>query len=160
MELKLCYIFYTCWILLNIFSHSTVAQEEETDLLVIEIPVVAVKVGESASFSCSNTSAIKSSIIWLFENETQIPMEKPNATMVTTSEYQVDSTDRVETRYFTCSTEQREFNATAELKIYVMPSYFTEGMIVVGINAALVVIFLLCFAFHTVRNRKTSKGRL
>lgn len=160
MELKQFLITYTCWILLSLFPYTIIAQEESTDLLVIEVPVVAVQVGESASFSCSNTSEIKSDIIWLYQNETVIPSTRENATIVTVNKYKVESTDHEEIRYFTCSTIDREFNATAELKIYMMPSYFTQAMIVVGINAALVVVFLLCFVFHTVKNRKTLKHGL
>lgn len=35
-------------------------------------------------------------------------------------------------------------NATAEFKVYVLSSYFVEGMIVLSVNCVLFVIFLVC----------------
>ena len=37
-----------------------------------------------------------------------------------------------------------DHNATATLKVYVMPSYLTEGMVVLAINAALISFFVVC----------------
>ena len=47
-------------------------------------------------------------------------------------------------------------NATATLKVYVMPSYLTEGMVVLAINAALIAFFVVC-GLHSYILRRRSK---
>ena len=42
----------------------------------------------------------------------------------------------------------------AEVKVYIMPDYFTESIVVLSINAVLVVVFLSCSAYHFVQDRR------
>jgi len=46
------------------------------------------------------------------------------------------------------------YNATVDVKVYVMPTYFTEGMIILGINLGLLLIFLICLTQSLVSERK------
>lgn len=133
---------------------SASGEEEEMDKLTIEPAVLAKKVGESAEFVCSNNSAINSDIVWMYTNETLIPQVRANISIVTENTLHIESAVETDGGEYICTTKMREFNATAELKVYTMPTYFTEGMIVIGINAALLVIFFMCFAYHTVKNRR------
>lgn len=50
------------------------------------------------------------------------------------------------------------YNATADLNVYVMPTYFTEGMIILGINLGLLLVFLICLAQSLVSERKRMQG--
>lgn len=46
------------------------------------------------------------------------------------------------------------FNATVALNVYVMPTYFTEGMIILGINLGLLLVFLICLTQSLISERK------
>lgn len=65
------------------------------------------------------------------------------------------STEAASTATFTDQIETPEsYNATVELKVYVMPTYFTEGMIILGINLGLLLVFLICLTQSLVSERK------
>ena len=61
-----------------------------------------------------------------------------------------------DTGKFICLTTDKAHNITAELKVYVMPSYFTEGMIIVGINCGLILLFIGC-GINSLRQAKRDK---
>lgn len=124
------------------------------DLLKVEPPVLAVVEGDPAEFVCTNTSKIQTDIIWTYSNNTVVDQEKANVSIVTVNKLRIEKTRMEDKGNYICTTINGTFQATAELKVYWTPKYFTEGMIVVGINAALLVIFLLCFTYHYVRNRR------
>lgn len=145
------FIFIIC-----LTSQSAMGEEKATDLLTIKPVVLAKQVGESAEFVCSNNSAINSDIVWMYINETLFPQVRANVNIVTENTLHIKSAVETDQGEYICTTKIREFNATAELKVYTMPTYFTEGMIVIGINAALLVIFFMCFAYHTVKNRRNN----
>lgn len=46
------------------------------------------------------------------------------------------------------------YNETVYLKVYTMPSYFTEGMIILGINLGLLLIFVICLVQSFVAEKK------
>ena len=48
----------------------------------------------------------------------------------------------------------KTLNASASITIYDMPNYFTEGMIILGINVALILVFLGCLTHTTIQNRR------
>lgn len=77
--------------------------------------------------------------------------ENGTLTIVNTTKH--DSGDYV------CKTQDHLLEVTAQVKVYVMPSYFTEAMVVIGINAVLIVIFFACTAWTNVRDRRQNKLR-
>ena len=48
-------------------------------------------------------------------------------------------------------------NNTIVINIYVMPTYFKEGMIVLGINVGLAIIFFACFINSAIADKKRLK---
>lgn len=124
------------------------------DLLTVEPPVLAVVEGDPAEFVCTNTSQIPTDIIWTYSNNTVIVQQKANVSIVTENKLHIEKTRMEDKGNYICTTINGTFQATAELKVYWTPTYFTEGMIVVGINAALLIIFFFCFIYHYVRNRR------
>lgn len=55
---------------------------------------------------------------------------------------------------YICRNSDGSMSHTSILRIYVMPSYFTEGMIVVGINGGLILLFFTCFLLTSYKLRK------
>lgn len=53
--------------------------------------------------------------------------------------------------------DAESYNATVYLHVYVMPTYFTEGMIILGINVGLLLVFLAFLAQSMASERKRMK---
>ena len=58
---------------------------------------------------------------------------------------------------FCHSDGQDPVNATVIYRVYIMPSYFKDGMIILGINCVLLVIFLAGLAHSAAVDRKRFK---
>lgn len=58
---------------------------------------------------------------------------------------------------YVCANKERSLLRTSSLRIYHMPSYFQEGMIVIVINGVLIVVFLSCCAWTTYATKKAFK---
>lgn len=134
------------------YTSRTLCQEE--DGVVIEPQEIAVQAGQSAEFACSYQTI---SVLWYVQNGTSINqlnntrIQDINGTLTFSSVVETDDGE------YLCKTIDNAKNGTAILKYYVMPSYFTEGMIVVSINLALVVIFLGCAGFHFIKNKREQR---
>ena len=55
---------------------------------------------------------------------------------------------------YICRNNDGSMSHTSILRIYVMPSYFIEGMVVVGINGVLILLFFTCFLWTSYKLRK------
>lgn len=58
---------------------------------------------------------------------------------------------------FTCVTSHPGVWAYMTLEPYIMPNYFVSGMVILGINMALCVLFIACMIRSVIRQRKLFK---
>ena len=58
---------------------------------------------------------------------------------------------------YTCINKDGSLSQNARLKVFLMPTYFEEGMVVIVLNGSLVVILLTCFVWTTYVTRKEYK---
>ena len=58
---------------------------------------------------------------------------------------------------YTCRNKDGSLSHDARLKVFLMPSYFQEGMVVITINGSLIVILFSCFVWTTYLSRKEFK---
>lgn len=131
---------------------SSFCQEEK--ILKIEPPVLAVEVGDAAEFVCTNISEISTDIFWTYENDTVIQQNRSDINIVTELKLPFEVTSIEDKGIYKCKTNNGNYSVEVELKVYWSPTYFTEGMIVIGINAALLLIFFFCFVYHYIKNRR------
>lgn len=138
-------------LLFYIICYTSVASCQEEDGMVIEPQEIAAQAGQSVEFACSYKSI---SVSWYIKNGTSINrlnnsrIQDKNGTLTFSKVMETDDGEYI------CKTIDNAMNRTAILKYYVMPTYFMEGMIVVSINLALVVIFLGCAVFHFIKNKR------
>jgi hypothetical protein len=55
---------------------------------------------------------------------------------------------------YRCGIEALDMNTTMPLTVYIMPTYVMEGMIILGVNLALLVILLGCFLQSYVHEKQ------
>lgn len=58
---------------------------------------------------------------------------------------------------YTCIDKKGSLSEVARLKVFLMPTYFQEGMVVIVLNGSLIVILLTCFVWTTYLTRKEYK---
>lgn len=141
-----------------LFVTSIASAQEEEPTLKVSPPQIAARVGESAEFECTYSGDEVKTLLWLFPNETSVnqtahPRFSNSEGKLTISD--VMNSDEGE---YVCTTLSRDMNATGTLKIFVMPSYFTEAMIVMGINIVLVLIFIGCGVNQYIQTKKEKRN--
>ena len=102
-----------------------------------------------------------SSIHWLYHNTTDINdlvsdrmyYKSTNTTStLTIMDIMVDDTGN-----YTCITSLPEFRSQIHIETYVMPDYFISGMILLGINLGLCVLFIVCLTSSIIRENREKK---
>ena len=133
---------------------------QEVEALLISPPEVAVQPGETAEFVCTQQHAEKlQPLKWLRENGSQeMELDSPRAQDVNGTLTILNTTFQDGGKYI-CATFDNSLNATATLKVYIMPDYFIEGMIIVGINIALVIVFVGCSVYTFIRNKRAKRKK-
>jgi len=153
-----------------IFISSSKAQEEEEGGLHAFPYALSVEPGEEVTIECShypedldadaklewflpNNDAY--SIRELLANETakqQNPgldrFTSENGTLTFTNASLEDS------GYYSCRDREKDLEYKVQVKVYVMPSYLTEAVIVIVINCVLVLIFIGCSLWTGYRDRR------
>jgi hypothetical protein len=130
-------------------------QEEEMPAQNITVvPDHAIEqTGEQLQFQCSSLNGFK--LYWTNPNGTRFTdlnstrfQDDGNGTMLIKDGRVEDS------GIYRCHTLGGAYIIEVEVDIYHMPSYFMEGMIILGINAVLLVIFLICLIHSTIQHRR------
>lgn len=134
-------------------------QEEESNPLTVKA-YSSVEEGNAINIECTSSNE-SLEIQWyfneaggeglVFTNNSTQRIYVEDGTLIITNAMLNDS------GIYVCHTSNLEYNTTAELKVYIMPSYFEEGMIIMGINAGLVLIFLICFLYTFIRSKQERK---
>ena len=137
---------------------------EESEEVVANITVspsmLKMQTGQSISVVCSlHADLAPTPLTWLNPNKTDVNnlndsriSHDGNGTLTITDTRTSDS------GIYEC-TAGATWRATADITIYVMPSYFMEGLVILGINGALLVVFLGCLAHSQIKQRKANKGQ-
>lgn len=120
--------------------------------LSIHPPEHKEQLGKTVTFQCEPT---KLDVQWYFNDSlistnTSARMHADNTSLF------ISSITDDDVGNYTCVYDDSH-NATAKLTLFVMPSYFIPGMIIVGINCALSVLFITCFIRLIIKTRKTLK---
>jgi hypothetical protein len=122
--------------------------------LEVSPPEVAAQTGETAEFVCTFPNNDTIEVLWLFPNETSIQQSQNSRFQDANGTLSISDIINEDEGDYICTTESRDMNATGTLNVYIMPSYFMEAMIVMGINIALVLIFIGCGIHQFIRSRK------
>ncbi len=143
------------FILLCCSQNCAVAKEdtsETTKNITVSPESVKQEIGKTVEVTCS--SPVQDVVLsWTSPNGTKV-QDLPSSRF-NDSHGVLTITDAQETDSgtYTCS-GGGSLEATADIGIYVMPDYFTEGMIILGINAVLIVIFFSCLIHSTIQNKR------
>ncbi|KAK7090925.1 hypothetical protein V1264_010660 [Littorina saxatilis] len=138
-------------------SITTALAEDAEEPIKVGAPVTAVQQGKDAEIKCSTTLAGNNKLSWYKGEGGQLVPENKSLSVsanYTTGLLTVQNAQLNDTGTYQCQTDGGVHNATAELHVYEMPSYFEEGMIIVGITTGLVLVFIICAVHSFIRNRK------
>ncbi|KAK3605607.1 hypothetical protein CHS0354_027269 [Potamilus streckersoni] len=133
-------------------------RNDNEDVLTITPPVIAREKDESATFVCTNPEGDVENLQWSRNDTTILSMNNSrlkdeNGTLTIENIIESDAGDYI------CTNTDTNITGTGQLKFYVMPSYFKEAMIVIGINVVLIVIFLICTVWTTVRQKRNQRRK-
>ncbi|KAK7484235.1 hypothetical protein BaRGS_00024484 [Batillaria attramentaria] len=151
---------YFLLLLLVILATSATAQDEEEEPLTLSALITAVQLGETTEVTCE-TSLEGLSVIWYVGNTNtsgnRIPANESLQMHAINGTLMIVSTTKNFHGQYLCQTSDGAHKLIAEIHVYEMPTYFTEGMIIVGINAGLVVIFFGCAVYTFFQKRRKKK---
>ena len=146
-----------------------------TDQTILQVDPhnLAVQVGENATLQCFHYPADPTAdqhLDWFLPNY-NIPIHKlrDNETVINETQsailrytskngtLSITDAQPEDARTFICKNTNNSLQVESIFKVYIMPSYFTEAMIVIGINAVLLVLFIVCFIWRTYNDLKERK---
>lgn len=141
-----------------LFVISIASAQEEEPTLKVSPSQIAARVGESAEFECTYSGDEVKTLLWLFPNETSVNQTAHSRFLDSEGKLTISDVMNSDEGEYVCTTPSRDMNATGTLKIFVMPSYFTEAMIVMGINIVLVLIFIGCGVNQYIQTKKEKRN--
>ncbi|KAK3094936.1 hypothetical protein FSP39_008074 [Pinctada imbricata] len=147
-------------VLLSVLLGPVLCQEEEVETLKVDPPAAAQQVGEEVEFTCTNSNTTNTEpLVWLYHNGTEI--STLNLTRFTESDgvLKIMDIQDSDAGVYNCTTVSRALHVEVELKIYMMPSYLTEGLILMAINIGLILIFMVCALYRCIQTRRDKKKR-
>ncbi|XP_076435875.1 uncharacterized protein LOC143275562 [Babylonia areolata] len=126
------------------------------------VPVTAVEKGDTAEIECttSDDGGNKKAPRWYRgDNATgvpPIPEIKDLRVFVdaSTGKLTVKNATLEDSGTYLCQAFDQDDSATAELHVYEMPSYLEEGLIVMGISIALIVLVAVGLIVMAVQHRR------
>ena len=138
----------------------TPAYSQEVEELKIDPKEAANQEGEEVEFVCTNSNATNNeTLIWYYHNGTTISNLNMSRFAENGGTLKIMDIQMVDAGDYMCSTESGTLNATAILKVYQMPSYLVEGLVLMGINIALVLIFIACAVWRFVQTRRDRRKK-
>ncbi|XP_074657760.1 uncharacterized protein LOC141910822 [Tubulanus polymorphus] len=139
---------------------SSVCQHGEKLCTSIAPKNLATEIGETAEFKCAAPPTTNSTTLaWYFENGTRISDANESARFVDDSNgtLRIVNASLSDTAAYTCSvvatTAVSVGNSTSYLRVFAMPDYRREGLIIVGVNGVLLVVFIACSIQSVCRRR-------
>lgn len=117
-----------------------------------------LEVGKGIQFECQ-PSEEKRNITWLLPNGTRVQMSEERRIYQTSRILQIKEATINDSGVYTCLIEQTLHNTTVHLIVYVMPTFYFESMIIVGVNCFLIFLFFLCYLYTIVYRRWRTKNK-
>lgn len=118
-----------------------------------------IAVGKDIEFSCVPSNG-KVNITWFHPNGTQVlTVRESRIKQASNGVLQIKQALMNDSGVYTCFSENLQQNATVRLVIYVIPTYYMESMIIVGINCFLVGLFFLCYLYTMIYRRWSNKEK-
>lgn len=117
-----------------------------------------LEVGKGIQFECQ-PSEEKRNISWLLPNGTRVQMGEERRIYQASRILQIKEATINDSGVYTCLIEQTLHNATVHLIVYVMPTFYFESMIIVGVNCFLIFLFFLCYLYTIVYRRWRTKNK-
>ena len=142
---------------LIVFLCPSTAEETTNKNITVTPGDILERTGKDLEFKCSTNLGY--TVFWVNENDTKIAdlnstriKDDGNGTL-TINDAQIDDSGN-----YTCYAEGKELGIQIIVTIYEMPSYFTEGVIILAINGVLLVIFMICLIYTAIQTKRHSKG--
>ena len=136
-------------------------QDEEP--ISLNADVTATEIGDTAEIQCSTTT--NETLKWYKgTNSTMEKLISTDSSMrvyanFTTGLLVINDAEENDTGEYLCQTSSGSHSVTAELHVYKMPTYFTEGMIIFGISLGLVLVFTTCALYAFIQNKKSKADK-
>lgn len=135
---------------------SAAGEHDNEGLIIDPRPDQAIKVNQNATFSCSKDNK---TIEWTYDNGTKISLINTSRIYFNGGELHVNFVTLNDTGNYICRTTDLALNRTVELRAYEMPTYFMEGMIIVGVNCGLILLFIGCGINSLIQSRRQKRKR-
>lgn len=152
-------------IIFFIVTFAAIAMAEEEQNLTLTAEEIAIQLGESGEVTCTPVYE-NWTVEWYAGGEVDpekiIPSNDSLRIYAINGTLTINDANFTDSGQYSCNSISDE-NTTlqAEVHVYVMPSYFMLGMIIIGINAGLVVIFIVCgiYTYCDTQRRKKEVQR-
>ena len=142
---------FLCWEFTS--TSGDKVETASTQNITVEPQNIKSATGETIEVKCT-TTLNDQDIFWISPNRTHInDFVEPSRFSVTNGTLTIKDLKEHDSGTYVCSVGQA-VNASAVITAYIMPNYVTEGMIILGINGILLVIFFSCLAQSTIQNRR------
>lgn len=116
--------------------------------------------GKKLEVVCKHSnSSLQGYLNWLNPNMTSV--KEMNSSRITdiNGTLTIEVSELGDSGSYTCMHGVQGFNATSEILIYELSDYFATSMIIIGVNAGLVVLFVGCFVFRVIKKKGRRKGK-
>lgn len=155
-----CYNLILFLIILFTCNLTTLAQENDKEVSVA-FPFVAVEVGDSTKLQCITTNVTNKLLWYLGDNSTNtVPFQEDINLRIyanyTEGTLNFKWTMLNDTGTYACQSQNGK-KASLELHVYAKLTYYTEGMIIFGVNLGLVVIFAGCGLYTFIQNKRRAR---
>ena len=131
--------------------------EDEGLPISVEPKRLAVEVGMVGQFVCAGVGNYTSAILWLNADGTPVATIGENVVTDNNGTLNILNATLEDSADFTCVTTDRLYRLTVTLKVFVMPSYFQESIIIIAVNGALLFIFFFCMTTAKCKEHKQRK---
>ena len=109
-----------------------------------------------ANCSCINVTSTDH-IVWLSPDGYLITGNYTSRIFAVDGTLNIESAQLNDSGTYQCGVSNINTNFTMPLQVYVMPNYLVEGMIILGINIALLVILIGCFLQSYLHEKQQTK---
>ena len=143
------------------FIGTAVTQEEEEKPITVGADVTAIEIGDTAKIECSTTTT--ETFKWYRGDAAAEKLISQDDSLrvhanFTTGLLTITGAQQNDTGEYLCQLSSGNHSVTAQLHVYKMPSYFTEGVIIFGINMGLVLVFIGCALYSFIHDQKETKA--
>ncbi|KAL8593573.1 hypothetical protein ACOMHN_024276 [Nucella lapillus] len=145
---------------LLLLPHPSVSEDEPIS---VEASIVAVEQGYTVEVECSTTET-QTPRWYLGANATgnpPLPQDKSQRIFsnASTGTLTVKEAKLNDSGIYLCQTFSQQHSATFELRVYEMPTYLTEGVIIMATSGVLLLVFLGAVLIQWLQKRKRDRKR-